>query len=225
MVHFVPQMLQYEHTEKRCGGGALRVGMAAMTDAAEQVQVQAYLMDMDGVLVRGTALIPGADEFIARLRERGLPFLILTNNSTYTPRDLQVRLERLGLYVRPEELFTSALATAQFLRSQSPGGTAFVIGESGLTTALHDIGYVLTDFQPGYVVVGETASYNYQRLAQAVRLVAAGARFIFLRQKTSPFEGWECMALWQALCSTPCLPQGLRESTLVEVASGHDMTV
>jgi NagD protein len=149
-----------------------------MTDATEHIPVQAYLMDMDGVLVRGTALIPGADEFIARLRERGLPFLILTNNSTYTPRDLQVRLERLGLYVRPEELFTSALATAQFLRSQSPGGTAFVIGESGLTTALHDIGYVLTDFQPGYVVVGETASYNYQRLAQAVRLVAAGARFI-----------------------------------------------
>ena len=161
-----------------------------MTDGTEQAPVRAYLMDMDGVLVRGTELIPGADEFIARLRERGLPFLVLTNNSIYTPRDLQARLQRLGLHVQPEELFTSALATAQFLRSQSPSGSAFVIGESGLTTALHDIGYVLTDLQPEYVVLGETVAYSYQRLAQAVRLVAAGARFIATNpDPVGPSEG------------------------------------
>ena len=139
---------------------------------------QIYLMDMDGVLVRGSQLIPGADVFIARLRERGLPFQILTNNSLYTPRDLQVRLATVGLNVEPGELFTSALATAQFLQAQSPGGSAFVIGESGLTTALHDIGYVLTDLNPDYVVLGETLVYSFQRLTQAIRLVMGGARFI-----------------------------------------------
>jgi len=112
------------------------------------------------------------------LRERGLPFQILTNNSLYTPRDLQVRLASAGLHVEPEELFTSALATAQFLNSQSPGGSAYVIGESGLTTALHDIGYVLTDLNPDYVVLGETLAYSFQRLTQAIRLVMNGARFI-----------------------------------------------
>ncbi len=137
-----------------------------------------YLMDMDGVLVRGTQLIPGADEFIGRLRERGLPFQILTNNSLYTPRDLQVRLSSIGLHVEPEELFTSALATAQFLKTQSPGGSAYVIGESGLTTALHDVGYILTDINPDYVVLGETLTYSFQRLTQAIRLVMGGARFI-----------------------------------------------
>ena len=140
--------------------------------------VNAYLMDMDGVLVRGTQLVPGADEFIARLRQQSIPFLILTNNSLYTPRDLQVRLARLGLHVAPDELFTSALATAQFLQRQAPGGSAFAIGEAGLTTALHDAGFILTDLQPDYVVLGETISYSYQRITQAVRLIAGGARFL-----------------------------------------------
>ncbi|HEX6796094.1 MAG TPA: HAD-IIA family hydrolase [Ktedonobacterales bacterium] len=140
--------------------------------------VSAYLMDMDGVLIRGPQLVPGADEFIARLRQHGIPFLILTNNSLYTPRDLQVRLGRLGLHVEPDELFTSALATAQFLQRQAPGGTAFAIGEAGLTTALHDAGYILTDLQPEYVVLGETTAYSYQRITQAVRLIAGGARFL-----------------------------------------------
>jgi NagD protein len=145
---------------------------------ASQPPIAAYLMDMDGVLVRGVNLIPGADAFIERLRERGLPFLILTNNSLYTARDLQVRLMHIGLHVREDELFTSAMATAQFLHTQNPNGTAFVIGESGLTTALHDIGYVLSDLTPDYVVLGETNAYSYQRLAHASRLVAGGARFI-----------------------------------------------
>src|SRR5579885_1259469 len=147
-------------------------------------------MDMDGVLVRGEQLVPRADEFIGRLRERGVPFLILTNNSLYTPRDLQVRLTSIGLHVRQEELFTSALATAQFLHNQMPEGTAFVIGESGLTTALHDIGYVLTDLRPDYVVIGETNAYSYQAITQAIRLIAGGARFIATNPDTvGPSEG------------------------------------
>lgn len=140
--------------------------------------IKNYLTDMDGVLLRGSALIPGALEFIQRLRAKGIPFLILTNNSLYTPRDLQMRLHYVGLDVPPEAIFTSALATAQFLHSQRPEGRAFVIGEAGLTTALHDIGYILTDQEPDYVVVGETTMYSFQRLSHAIRLINAGARFI-----------------------------------------------
>jgi len=137
-----------------------------------------FLMDMDGVLIKGATLIPGAEEFVSRLRDGGIPFLVLTNNSLYTQRDLQARLARSGLHLRTEEIFTSALATAQFLQSQKPEGTAYVIGEAGLTTALHDVGYILTDVRPDYVVLGETLTYSFQRLTQAVRLVSQGARFI-----------------------------------------------
>ncbi len=136
------------------------------------------LTDMDGVLLRGTTLIPGAAEFVQRLRAQGIPFLILTNNSQYTQRDLQVRLSYMGLDVPPEAIFTSALATAQFLHAQRPGGRAYAIGESGLTTALYDIGYVLTDQDPEYVVLGETTAYSFERITRAIRFVTAGARFI-----------------------------------------------
>jgi 5'-nucleotidase len=149
-----------------------------MSGTSDQPPIENYLMDMDGVLVRGVQLIPGAAEFVQQLRTHGRPFLILTNNSLYTPRDLHARLSRLGLDVPPEALYTSALATAQFLKRQTPSGTAYVIGEAGLTTALHDVGYVLTDHEPDYVVLGETLSYSFQRLTRAIRLVAEGARFI-----------------------------------------------
>jgi len=137
-----------------------------------------YLTDMDGVILWGRTLIPGAAEFVQALRKQEIPFLILTNNSLYTPRDLQVRLAYMGLDVPPEAIFTSALATAQFLHAQRPGGRAYVIGESGLTTALHDIGYILTDQEPEYVVLGETTSYSFDRITRAIRFVMAGARFI-----------------------------------------------
>jgi NagD protein len=137
-----------------------------------------YLIDMDGVLVRGSTLIPGAIEFIQRLRIHNIPFLIFTNNSQYTPRDLQMRLTYLGLDLPPDVIFTSALATAQFLHNQRPGGSAYVIGESGLTTALHGIGYVLTDQEPEYVVLGETTTYSFERITRAIRFILAGARLI-----------------------------------------------
>ncbi len=137
-----------------------------------------YLVDMDGVLVHGSTALPGANEFIQRLREKGRRFLVLTNNPLYTPRDLTARLGRIGLDIPAEAIYTSALATAQFLSWQMPGGSAYVLGDVGLTAALHEVGYILTDHEPDYVVVGETTMLSYERLTQAVRLVAGGARFI-----------------------------------------------
>jgi 5'-nucleotidase len=139
---------------------------------------RSWLIDMDGVLVHEDSAIPGADRFLARLRELGRPFLVLTNNSMYTPRDLAARLRGSGLEVPERAIWTSALATACFLAEQRPGGSAFVIGEAGLTTALHEAGYTLTDRDPDYVVLGETRSYSFQRITHAVRLIRGGARFI-----------------------------------------------
>ncbi len=137
-----------------------------------------FIIDMDGVLVEGRKPIPGADRFIVRLQELGREYLVLTNNSLYTPRDLSHRLNVIGLNIPAERIFTSALATARFLQSQRADGTAFVIGESGLTQAIHAVGYVITDYEPDYVVLGETATYNFEQLTKAIRLIAAGARFI-----------------------------------------------
>jgi NagD protein len=143
-----------------------------------QREIRSWLMDMDGVLVREEQAIPGAARFLARLRELGSPFLVLTNNSTYTRRDLAARLAASGLQVPEEAIWTSALATARFLQGQRPAGSAFVIGEAGLTTALHDAGYTLTDRAPDYVVLGETRTYSFERITRAIRLIADGARFI-----------------------------------------------
>ena len=135
-------------------------------------------MDMDGVLVSEEQAIPGAGEFISRLRETGTPFLVLTNNSIWTRRDLAARLRAGGLDIPEEAIWTSALATAKFLEDQRPGGSAFVIGESGLTTALHSAGYTINERDPDYVVLGETRTYSFERIAQAIRLITRGARFI-----------------------------------------------
>lgn len=145
----------------------------------ESRSVRTWLTDMDGVLVREEDPIPGAKEFIAALRENDVPFLVLTNNSIFTPRDLRVRLLRSsGIDVPEESIWTSALATAQFLDDQRPGGSAYVVGESGLTAAIHDVGYVMTDQEPDYVVLGETRTYSFEAITRAIRLIAAGARFI-----------------------------------------------
>jgi NagD protein len=141
-------------------------------------EAQSWLMDMDGVLVYEDQPVPGADRFLAKLRELGLPFLVLTNNSIYTTRDLSARLRVIGLDVPEESIWTSALATGRFLETQRPGASAFVIGEAGLTTALHEAGFTLTDREPDYVVVGETRVYAYSRITRAIRLILSGSRFI-----------------------------------------------
>jgi NagD protein len=141
-------------------------------------EIRSYLMDMDGVLVREEHAIPGADAFIARLREREIPFLVLTNNSIYTPRDLSARLRLNGIDIGEENIWTSALATARFLDDQRPGGTAFVVGEAGLTTALHQVGYTMTENDPDYVVLGEARALSFERITTATRLITNGARFI-----------------------------------------------
>ena len=144
----------------------------------ERGPAECWLTDMDGVLVHEGNALPGAAEFLQRLAERRRRFLVLTNNSIFTPRDLAARLARSGLQVPEESIWTSALATADFLSTQLPGGSAYVIGEAGLTTALHEVGYTLTDTDPDYVVLGETRTYSFEAITKAIRLIGAGARFI-----------------------------------------------
>jgi NagD protein len=139
---------------------------------------ESFLIDMDGVLVHEREMVPGADRFLATLEKHGNPYLVLTNNSMFTPRDLSARLSATGLDVPETSIWTSALATARFLGEQRPGGSAFVIGEAGLTTALHDVGYTLSSEQPDYVVLGETRTYSFETIAKAVGLIERGARFI-----------------------------------------------
>jgi NagD protein len=141
-------------------------------------EIRSWLMDMDGVLVNEEQVVPGADEFIARLRALDIPFLVLTNNSIYTPRDLAARLHGSGIDVPEDAIWTSANAAARFLENQRPQGSAFVIGEAGLTTALHNAGYTLTDRRPDYVVLGETRTYSFERITQAIRLIETGSRFL-----------------------------------------------
>jgi NagD protein len=146
--------------------------------AVDKAPAEAWLLDMDGVLVHEEHVLPGAQAFIDRLREQSLPFLVLTNNSIYTRRDLSARLSRAGLEIPEAQIWTSAVATAQFLAAQAPGASAYVVGEAGLTTALHEVGYTLTTAAPDFVVLGETRTYSFQHITAAVRLIEAGARFI-----------------------------------------------
>lgn len=144
----------------------------------ETKPVDTWLTDMDGVLVREEKAIPGASDFLRRLTESGRKFLVLTNNSIFTPRDLRARLLAAGLDVPEPAIWTSALATAQFLDDQRPEGSAYVIGEAGLTTALHNVGYVMTRMNPDYVVLGETRTYSFEAITTAIQLIVRGARFI-----------------------------------------------
>jgi NagD protein len=145
---------------------------------ARTAMAESWLCDMDGVLIKEGHLIPGADDFLMALRSSGRTFLVLTNNSAFTARDLSARLSSIGFEVPEEQLWTSALATAQFVADQRPNGSAFVIGESGLTTALHDVGYTLTNIDPDYVILGETRAWSFDAVTTAVRLIEDGARFL-----------------------------------------------
>ena len=145
---------------------------------------------MDGVIYHGNRLLPGVEEFVQWLHAEGKKFLFLTNSSERSPRELHQKLERLGIEVEPEHFYTSALATASFLASQIPGGSAYVIGEAGLINALYDAGLTMNDVNPDYVVVGEARSYNLESVEHAVKLVLDGARLIGTNPDlTGPKEG------------------------------------
>jgi NagD protein len=148
------------------------------TPATDPRPVSCWLTDMDGVLVHEERAIPGAAEFIRALLEHSRRFLLLTNNSIFTARDLRARLHASGIDVPESAIWTSALATAKFLADQSDGGSAYVIGEAGLTSALHEVGFVLTERDPDYVVLGETRTYSFEAITRAIRLIEQGARFI-----------------------------------------------
>jgi NagD protein len=137
-----------------------------------------YLIDMDGVIYRGHELIPGADRFIDELRSNDVPFLFLTNNSQRTRRDVAVRLRRLGIEIEEEHVYTCAMATARFLAQQKPNGTAYVIGEGGLLTALHSNGYSIVDRDPDYVVVGEGRTGNFEMFEAALNMIRNGAKLV-----------------------------------------------
>src|SRR5579872_4187093 len=137
-----------------------------------------YLIDMDGVIYRGHELIPGADRFIQQLRADDIPFLFLTNNSQRTRRDVATRLQRLGIDIEEEHVYTCAMATARFLAQQKPHGTAFVIGEGGLLTALHNNGYAIVDKDPDYVVIGEGRTVSSENVEAAVSMILGGAKLV-----------------------------------------------
>jgi NagD protein len=152
-------------------------------------EIDCWLTDMDGVLVHENNALPGAAALLQQWKDQDKPFLVLTNNSMFTPRDLSARLRASGLDVPEASIWTSALATASFLQQQMPGGRAFVIGEAGLTTALHEAGFIMTDSDPDYVVVGETRSYSFEAITRAIRLINAGARFIATNPTGPSAEG------------------------------------
>ncbi|RII43248.1 HAD-IIA family hydrolase [Galactobacter valiniphilus] len=147
-----------------------------MTDLGQNIDC--WLTDMDGVLVHENAPVPGAAELLEQWREQGKRYLVLTNNSIYTPRDLSARLSSSGLEVPEENIWTSALATGAFIADQQERATVYCIGEAGLTTALHEAGVILTDQNPDFVVLGETRTYSFEAITKAIRLILGGARFI-----------------------------------------------
>ncbi|MBQ9937294.1 MAG: HAD family hydrolase [Oscillospiraceae bacterium] len=137
-----------------------------------------FISDMDGVIYHGSKILPGVEKFIKWLKDNDKRYLFLTNSSERSPRELSQKLQRLGLEIEEENFYTSAMATAEFLKSQCPGGSAYVIGEPGLVYALYEAGISMNDYNPDYVVIGETRSYNFEKIEKAVRLVIGGAKLI-----------------------------------------------
>lgn len=162
----------------------------------------AFICDMDGVIYHGNQLLPGVPRFVAWLRETGKPYLFLTNSSERSPRELSQKLARLGVEVEEGRFHTSALATAAFLASQRPRGSAYIIGEPGLANALYEAGFAMNDVDPDYVVVGETRSYSFEKIERAIRLVLKGARLIGTNPDlTGPVENGLVPA-----CGSLCAP-------------------
>ncbi len=153
-------------------------------------QKKGFISDMDGVIYHGNKLLPGVPEFVNWLKKEKKRFLFLTNSSERTPRELKEKLMRLGIDVEKDVFYTSALATAQFLASQKPRGTAFIIGEAGLINAMYNVGYTMNSIDPDYVVVGETSGYSFDKIGQAINLVLKGAKLIGTNPDlTGPVEG------------------------------------
>jgi NagD protein len=151
---------------------------------------QGFICDMDGVIYHGNHLLPGVKEFVNWLKKEDKKFIFLTNSSERSPKELQQKLRRLGLEVLEEHFYTSALATASFIKSQCPNGSAYVIGEPGLISALYDVGFSMNDINPDYVVVGETRTFNFEKIERAIRLVLNGAKLIGTNYDlTGPSEG------------------------------------
>ena len=148
-----------------------------------------FICDMDGVIYHGNQILPGVIEFIHWLQKEEKDFLFLTNNSGYTPRELQQKLARMGLDISEDHFYTSALATATFLKEQAPGCTVYAIGEAGLLNALYDAGITMNDVNPDYVVIGEGKSYSLDTLTKATNLVLKGAKLIGANSDlTGPIE-------------------------------------
>jgi NagD protein len=150
---------------------------------------KAFISDMDGVIYHGNRLLPGVPEFVDWLKKERKKFLFLTNSSERTPKELQEKMNRLGINVESNVFYTSALATANFLSNQKPRGTAFIIGEAGLVNAMYNVGYSMNNINPDYVVVGDTRSYSYEKIEQAVNMVIKGAKLIGTNSDvTGPIE-------------------------------------
>ncbi len=151
---------------------------------------KAFICDMDGVIYHGSKLLPGAKEFVNWLQAEKKDFLFLTNNSSKTRKELQITLQNMGINVKEEHFYTSALATASFLKKQSPGGSAYVIGDTGLTNAMYNVGFIMNSVDPDYVVLGETRAYNYEMMVKATQLVLGGAKLIGCNYDvTGPIDG------------------------------------
>jgi len=151
---------------------------------------KAFICDMDGVIYHGNKLLPGVIEFVQWLNDEKKEYLFLTNSSERTPQELSDKLKRLGIDVDEKVFYTSALATAAFLATQKPAGSAYIIGEAGLINAMYNVGYTMNNYDPDYVVVGDTHSYSFEKIAQAVNLVLKGAKLIGTNPDTTgPIEG------------------------------------
>ncbi|MCQ2373777.1 MAG: HAD-IIA family hydrolase [Phascolarctobacterium sp.] len=169
---------------------------------------QGFISDMDGVIYHGNSILPGVKEFVDWLYKENKPFLFLTNSSERSPRELRQKLARMGLDVDESHFYTSALATANFLKEQSPGCSAYVIGAPGLVNALYDVGITMNDVNPDYVVVGETDSYNYNMIIKAVQLVNKGARLIGTNPDMTGPSDMGIIPACQALISPIALSTG-----------------
>jgi NagD protein len=150
-----------------------------MEHVLQNIKLKAgFIIDMDGVIYHGNKLLPGVTDFLTWLEESGKKYLFLTNSSERTPKELQEKLKRLGIIVGEDHFYTSALATASFLSNQKPNGSAYIIGDAGLIHALYSVGYTVNNVNPDYVVVGDTHSYNFEKIELAINLVIKGAKLI-----------------------------------------------